>query len=86
MPVTPTEETDKHPPGTITDELARQHSSKTESTASEHAVHTQPERKGQPVEFQYHRAAPGPMIPESFTAQEEGTWEERRRRGEELNK
>jgi hypothetical protein len=86
MPVTPSEETEQHAPGAITDELARQHSSKTESTASGHPVHTQPERKGEPVQFQYHKATPGPVIPQDFTAQEEGTKEERRRRGEELNK
>jgi len=36
--------------------------------------------------FQDHKAAPGPAIPQDFTAHEEGTKEERRAKAEQLNK
>lgn len=36
--------------------------------------------------FQAHSANPGPVIPDNFKAQEEGTKEERKAKAQEMNK
>lgn len=38
------------------------------------------------AKFAPHAASPGPVIPQQFNVQEEGTKEERRAKTEELNK
>lgn len=86
MPVGLSEETDKNQAGSITDKVAKEHGSKTESTASSHPAHNESEKKGDPVEFKYHQATPGPAIPKDFQAQQEGTKEDRMKRAAELNK
>jgi len=80
------DETDNHQAGSITEQVAKNPSSNTESTASDHPNHHDGEPKGEQVQFRHHQANPGPAIPKDFSAQEEGTKEERRKKTEELNK
>ncbi|KAK3938404.1 hypothetical protein QBC46DRAFT_355870 [Diplogelasinospora grovesii] len=42
--------------------------------------------EGVKAKFEHHKAMPGPAIPQNFSAQEEGTKEERRAKAQELNK
>jgi hypothetical protein len=85
MPAGP-DETDKHPAGGPTEHVSKNASSKTESTASTHPLHDQGQPKGDKVEFRHHQAQPGPVIPQDFNAQQEGTKEEREVKAKELNK
>jgi hypothetical protein len=85
MPAGP-DETDNHSVGAGTEHVAHDGSSKTESNASTHPIHDQGEPKGDKVDFRYHEAHPGPAIPENFSAQQEGTKEEREAKAKELNK
>lgn len=85
MPAGP-DETDNHPSGSITEQVAKNPTSKTESTASDHPVHGDDNQQGDKVQFRYHEAHPGPAIPKDFNVKEEGTREERRAKAEELNK
>lgn len=85
MPAGP-DETYDHQTGEATETTAKNASSKTESNASTHPLHDQGEPKGDKVEFRYHEAHPGPAIPKDFSAQEEGTKEERAAKAKELNK
>jgi hypothetical protein len=80
------EERDNFPNGAATDRVARDPSSKTESTASSHPIHNIGERKGDKVEFLHHKANPGPVLPAEINAQQEGTKEERMEKAKELNK
>lgn len=73
------------PENSITDQVAQNPSSNTESTASEHQHHHEGE-KGAKASAMDHRAHPGPAIPKEFNVQQEGTKEERMKRMEELNK
>jgi hypothetical protein len=97
MPAGPSDENDKHAPGQITDQIAKESSSKTESTASSHPAHNEPGPQGSTgsrgsehagkVEFKNASSAnPGPVLPQDFKVQEEGTKEKRRKRAEEMNK
>ena len=81
------DEYDNHPAGSITEQIAKDPSSKTESTtASSHPAHNNPEPKGEQVKIQHHQANPGPAIPKDFQVQQEGTKEDRVKRAAELNK
>lgn len=79
----------------LTDHVAEHASSKTETNASDHPIHGKDEETpGDKVQFRYteetaakaHQAAPGPAVPENFSAQQEGTKEERKAKAEALNK
>jgi len=61
-------------------------SSKTDSYASDHPLHDQGPPKGDKVEFRHHEANPGPAVPQDFSAQQEGTKEERQAKAQALNK
>lgn len=80
------DETHQHTNTSMTEQVAQNPSSKTDSGASDHAAHKDGEPKGDKVEFRHHQAHPGPAIPKDFNIQEEGTKEERRAKAEELNK
>lgn len=84
MPAGP-DETDDHKKGSITESVAKNPTSKTESTASSHHHHNDDNNKGEQVQFIHHEANPGPQISKEFTAQEEGTAEERRAKAAEMN-
>lgn len=48
---------------------------------------TQPSKSNaEQVQIEHHKANPGPAIPKDFSAQQEGTKEERQKRAQELNK
>jgi hypothetical protein len=64
-------------PSNITEQVAKDPTSKTDSTASGHPHHTDSEPKGDKVHFLHHQANPGPVILEKFDASQEGTKEER---------
>jgi hypothetical protein len=81
MPAGP-DETDNHPAGSLTEDLAQNASSKTESNASTHPIHGKSEPQGDKVEFRHHQANPGPAIPSNLNVQQEGTKEERRAKAE----
>jgi hypothetical protein len=85
MPAGP-DETDNHASGAATEHVMKNSSSKTDNNASTHPIHDQGEPKGDKVEFRHHEAHPGPAIPKDFSAQEEGTKEERKAKAEALNK
>lgn len=87
MPAGP-EETDNHKSGSITEQVAKNPSSKTDSQASDHHHHKTEEdnKQGDQVQFRHHEANPGPAVSKDFSAQEEGTKEERRAKAEEMNK
>lgn len=67
-----------------TEHVGKNSSSKTESSASNHPLHDQEEKKGEQVEFRHHQANPGPAITQVHVPQE-GTQEERRAKAQELN-
>ena len=70
----------------ITDKVAKDPSSKTESTASDHPTHTKDDEKhGDKVEFRHHTANPGPAI-KNIDVPQEDTREDRAKRAEELNR
>lgn len=85
MPAGP-DETDNHATGAATEHVAKTASSKTESNASTHPIHDQGPPKGDKVEFRHYEAQPGPAIPQDFSAQQEGTKEERQAKAQALNK
>ena len=85
MPAGP-DENDNHPTGAATEDVGKNASSKTESTASDHPLHNKGEPKGEKVEIRHHQAHPGPAIPDNFSAQQEGTKEERKAKAEAMNK
>lgn len=80
------EERDTFPKGAATEEVAKNASSKTESTASNHPLHQKEEPKGEKVNFLHHKANPGPVLPAEINAKQEGTKEERMAKAKELNK
>ncbi|CAG8950245.1 hypothetical protein HYFRA_00008483 [Hymenoscyphus fraxineus] len=84
MPAGP-DETDNHQAGAATEHVMKNPSSNTEG-GSDHPIHDQGPPKGDKVEFRHHEAHPGPAIPKDFSAQEEGTKEERKAKAAELNK
>jgi len=84
MPAGPDEQ-DTTPAGSITEQIARDPSSKTDSNASTHPLHGESDKKAEKVEFRYHQANPGPAIPKDFSAKEEATKEERQARAQALN-
>ncbi|KAM3075861.1 hypothetical protein ACMFMF_005209 [Clarireedia jacksonii] len=69
----------------ITDQVGKTASSNTASTASDHPLHQEDEKKGDKVEFRHHQAHPGPVVPNSMPEQE-GSKEDRQARTAELNK
>ncbi|RDL36523.1 Uncharacterized protein BP5553_05875 [Venustampulla echinocandica] len=85
MPAGP-DETFNHAPGAATEHVMNDASSKTDSNASDHPIHGKGEPKGDKIDIRHHQANPGPAIPQDFSAQQEGTKEERRARAEALNK
>ncbi|KAI9730142.1 MAG: hypothetical protein M1818_008236 [Claussenomyces sp. TS43310] len=85
MPAGPDEQ-DTTPAGSITEQVASNPSSKTESSASDHPLHDDAKSKDEKVNFLHHKANPGPAIPKDFSAKEEATKEERQARAQELNK
>lgn len=85
MPAGP-DETDQRGPGSITEQVGKNTSSKTESNASTHPLHSEGEPKGDKVEFRHHQANPGPVLPDEINVQQEGTKEERRAKAEQMNK
>lgn len=80
------EERDNLPKGAGTESVARNSSSKTESTASSHPIHDRGEPKGDKVDIRYHQANPGPVLPAEINVQQEGTKEERMAKAKEMNK
>jgi len=84
MPAGP-EETDNHPKGAITEQIAKNPSSNTESTASSHPAHNGGVTAGQKKAFEATGANPGPVVSEGVNVQQEGTKEERRKKAEEMN-
>ncbi len=81
------DETHQHESTSMTDQVANNPSSKTDSTASDHPAHQSGESKGDKVQFLHHKANPGPVIPDGgVNVQQEGTKEERMKRMEEMNK
>jgi len=85
MPAGP-DEFDNSPTGAGTENVGKNASSKTESSASTHPIHNAGEPKGEKVEFRHHQANPGPVLPGEINAQQEGTKEERMAKARELNK
>lgn len=80
---------DKNQPvgsGSATEHVAKEGSSKTDSTASTHPLHQSEPPKGDKVEIRHHQANPGPVLPKEINAQQEGTKEERRAKTEAMNK
>jgi hypothetical protein len=75
MPAGP-DETDHHAVGDVTEHVARNSSSKTDSNAVP---------KEEQVDFRHHEANPGPAVPKDFSAKQEGTKEERAAKAKELN-
>ena len=59
-------------------------SSKTEG-GSDHPLHDSGPPKGDKVDIRATEANPGPVIPDQFTTQQEGTKEERRAEAQVLN-
>lgn len=93
MPAGPSDETDQNKPGQITEKIAKEHSSKTESNASSHPAHKNANNPaegsiGDKVQFRDHAANPGPQVvePKEFNVQQEGSREDRKKREDELNK
>jgi hypothetical protein len=82
MPAGP-DETDNHQVGAGTENVMRNASSKTDTHASDHPIHDQGEPKGDKVQFIHE--SKGPAVPDDFSAQQEGTKEERRAKAESLN-
>lgn len=80
------DETHQQSNTSMTEQVAKNPSSKTDSGASDHAAHQSEGSKGDKVEIRHHQANPGPAIPKDFNIQEEGTKEERRAKAEEMNK
>ena len=72
-------------PENITQQVSKDASSKTETTASDHPIHQGGETKGEKVRFRHHEANPGPVIPKDFNVQQEGTKEERQAKAQALN-
>jgi len=83
MPTGP-EETDDHQKGAITEQIAKNPSSNTESTASSHPNHDDDLTAGQKEAFRASSANPGPVI-SHVNVQQEGSKEERRKKAEEMN-
>lgn len=84
MPAGPDEQ-DTTPAGSITEQIARDPSSKTDSTASTHPNHGNHDKQGDKVQFLHHQANPGPAVPKDFNVKEEATKEEREARAQVLN-
>ncbi|TVY35672.1 hypothetical protein LOCC1_G006732 [Lachnellula occidentalis] len=84
MPAGP-DETHNHAAGEATEHVMDNSSSKTDNNASTHPLHGKAEPKGDKVQFIHHQQ-PGPTVPKDFTAQEEGTKEERKAKADALNK
>jgi hypothetical protein len=72
--------------GAVSEHAARDTSSKTESTASNHPIHNSGEPHRDKAEFRHHQANPGPVLPAEINAKQEGTKEERMAKAKELNK
>ena len=84
MPVHPSEENVE--PGSITEKVAENPSSNTESTASDHPAHKGDYSAGK-ASIQHHQANPGPAIPERMSDVEKpASKEDLRARAAELNK
>jgi hypothetical protein len=92
MPVHPSEEEIQSAPGSLTDQVAKNPSPNTESTASDHPIHQgdtsggkdQPRPLAKAEEF---KSTPGPVVPQNvddFPAP--APKEELKARAEELNK
>lgn len=83
MPAGP-DETDNHQTGSITEQIAKNPSSKTDSQASEHHHHKDAETglggKGDKVQFRQ-----GPVQPDTIDAKEEGTKDERKEKAQQMN-
>ncbi|KAI9891907.1 MAG: hypothetical protein M1814_002292 [Vezdaea aestivalis] len=82
MPVHPSEE-NAHTAGheSITESVAANPSSNTDSTASEHSIHRE-----QPTNTQAHNATPGPVISKSVEDVKTASKDESRAKAKELNK
>ena len=91
MPVLPSPSDEETQTGTggITDQVAKNPSSKTPSTASDHPTHhgdRKPPFGGAKAQAQDFQATPGPVIPQDTSALEKpASKEELRARAEELN-
>ena len=92
-PVKGSEETDHSKPGEITEKIAKDPSSKTPTTASDHPAHqntaTTAEDQGKvgdKVQFRDHEANPGPAIVKEVNVPQEGSREDRNKKAAELNK
>lgn len=86
MPVHEKEETDNHEVGAATEQVMKNPSSKTEG-GSDHPLHQPDPPKGDKVQLRDAEAGKtGPVIPDDFSAQQEGTKEERKAKAQELNK
>ena len=90
MPVLPSEDETQTGKGSITEQVAKNPSSNTPSTASDHPTHQgdrKPPSGGVKAQAQDFQATPGPVIPQDTSALEQpASKEELRARAEELNK
>jgi hypothetical protein len=80
------DETHAHESTSMTEQVASNPSSKTDSTASDHPRHNDNGPKGDKVDIRHHQANPGPVIAQDMHVAQEGTKEERRKKTEEMNK
>jgi hypothetical protein len=86
MPHHESEETQDHVAGSITDQIAKNPSSNTESTASDHQLHDEKE-EGETALYEHHKAHPGPVDPKDKSVFEtKASPEELTKRAQELNK
>ncbi|KAI9753392.1 MAG: hypothetical protein M1815_006246 [Lichina confinis] len=86
MPVHPSEENVDATAGSITDQVAKNPSSTTESSASDHPAHQGDDSSGKVrATAEHFKAAPGPALPQDDIGQP-ASKEELRARAEELNK
>lgn len=82
-----TDETHAHESTSMTEQVAQNPSSKTDTTASEHPRHKDDGRAGDKVDIRHHQANPGPVVHDNLDkVPQEGSKEERRMRMEEMNK
>ena len=95
MPVKGSEEVDHSKPGEITEKIAKDPSSKTNSNASSDPLHENSAapsedqgKVGDKVQFCDHAANPGPQVADFKTVNvpQEGTREDRDKKAAELNK
>ncbi|KAI9887925.1 MAG: hypothetical protein M1823_000314 [Watsoniomyces obsoletus] len=92
MPVHPSEEETQTSTGSITEQVAKNPSSNTASTASDHPIHQGDQSGGKSnpstqAKAEHFQSQPGPVLPQDVSAFEQpASKEELRAKAEELNK